>query len=189
MDNIFKIERILRKGLFSLSDSLHYDWPLPIDDEDNEISEANLNIHIAHSFINSGFVVFSEYRINKNEHHDLLIIDPETDFKIVVESKRYLKTDKNYCLSKDINRAVDFWRSKKEKVAMIVVAMTWHEDILKWWMTEDKSSPPKKRATSKEWHELKQQFKELKIYPGHMHLPNYNEDEFFHDVFYGIFDI
>ena len=67
MDDIHKIERILRKGLASLSDSLFYDWPLPENDEDNEISEANLNIHIAYSFINSGFIVFSEYRINEND--------------------------------------------------------------------------------------------------------------------------
>lgn len=189
MDNIYRLERILRKGLFSLSDSLHYDWPLPKDDEENEISEANLNIHIAHSFISSGFVVFSEYRINKNEHHDLLIVDPGTDNKIVVESKRYLKTDKKHYLSKDINRAVDFWRSKNEKVAMIVVAMTWHGDILKWWMSNDKSLPPTQKSTSNEWHELKNQFKNLNISTGHMNLPNYNEENFFHDVFYGIFNV
>ena len=74
-------------------------------------------------------------------------------------------------------------------IPTLVVGMTWDENILRWWMMNDKSAPPTPRHSSNEWQELKKQFEELNIYPGHLHLPNYNEDDFFHEVFYGIFKV
>jgi hypothetical protein len=100
-----------------------------------------------------------------------------------------LKPDKNHCLSGDIQRSVNFWKSKNENVIMVVVAMTWYDHILKWWMMNEKTKTPTANHKSNEWRRLKKQFEDHEIYPGHMPLPNYGEKDFFHAVFYGIFNI
>ena len=127
MKSVVEIERIVRKGISSLEKSLAVETPLPLEDEANEISEGNLSIHIAHAFIASKYVAFSEYRIGNSEHHDLVFRKPRSKVYVVVECKRFLKTD-NTGASLDIERVIDVWGTKS--AVGVLVAMTRDPPIL-----------------------------------------------------------
>ena len=79
-NDINKVERILRKGLYSLSDSLYQYWP--VGSSQNEIPEVNISIHVAGALINAGYCVYGEYRSSDGVDtvaHDLYAFLPSTN--------------------------------------------------------------------------------------------------------------
>ena len=65
MDVINEIESRIISGFDSLSESIYNHWPLPDNDKGNEISEANITVHISNAFLElrdkKKYYAFSEY--------------------------------------------------------------------------------------------------------------------------------
>lgn len=182
-----KIERIIRQGLFSLSETLYQHWPLPETDFKNEISEANLVIHLAHHFIYSNFLVFSEYRINKKEHIDLYLLSPDNSYHLAIECKRYLANNIASVLS-DLKRMSNLSLDKKRYSA--IVFLTQKKDIFDWWICEDKKIAPNnaRSKTQTEWQNLQQFIEDNKVICGHFAMSHHGINNFFHMALYGIFE-
>src|SRR5690606_6516273 len=113
-DRIESVDRILRKGIYSLCESLYTEWPLR-DEDPNEIAEANLTIHVAHAFLSQQYCVYAESPIqsytgscNRDLRHDLVMFQPGENEYIVVECKRFLKTEQCNLLS-DLDRMHEHW--------------------------------------------------------------------------------
>lgn len=146
-----KIEKIIRKGLFSMSEAIYQHWPHTEDNTENEISEANITIHLAHALINAGYSTFAEYRINENEHYDLKAVCPDKTHHIILESKRFLKSDETSMVY-DLQRMLD---EPKGDVPVYGVAacLTQNINVHDWWVDPDRGEYPK-NCSSNVWKEL-----------------------------------
>lgn len=182
-----KIEIIIRNGYISLSESLYQYWPLPDDDYRNEISEGNLNIHLAHSLLNKGYSVFSEYRLNEREHYDLKAVSQDKSHEIIIECKRFLKTDST-SVSNDITRMLKSERSDKP-VFGAVALFTQSQDIHDWWISEDRDALPSSSYSSQSWSDLKKLLDKNHIYCASFPMSYHGRDDFYHMGLYGIFNI
>lgn len=191
MDTLYRIERIVRRGVYSLCDSLYQEWPLPDGDLRNEISEANITIHLSHAFLSAEFCAFSEFRIGNSEHHDLVVFHPEMDEYVVVECKRYLATDAQG-LSHDISRLNQWWSNKQKPSIAVVIAMTRVQDVRNWWIDPDRGDVPEGKR-SLEWRELSRLLAGKDRVVGHVPLAHHGDIDprfssgFFHEALYQIY--
>lgn len=191
MHELHRIERIVRKGIQSLSDSLYQEWPLPDDDIRNEISEASLSIHAAHAFLTEGFCAYGEFRTGSNEHHDLMAFHPDMDEYIVLEAKRYLTTDEQ-ALFKDLERIQQRW-SDRPTIAVAIV-MTRRQEIRNWWLNPDRGKTPTGKS-SNEWQNLYGYLLGENRVIGHVPLAHHgdflegSDTGFFHEALYLIYHV
>jgi hypothetical protein len=189
MHELYRIERIIRKGLQSLSDSLYQEWPLPDGDTKNEISEASLSIHVAHALLTEGFCAYGEFRTGRNEHHDLVAFHPDMDEYIVLESKRYLSTD-GRALSKDLDRINKSWSGKP--TIGVAIVMTRFQEIRNWWLNPKREKKPNGKGAN-EWQQLHRYLSGENRVIGHVPLAHHGDfDEelvngFFHEALYLIY--
>ncbi len=187
INKLEKIEKIVRKGYLSLSESLYQYWPLPEDDDKNEISESNINIHLAHSFLDLGYSVFAEHRLNDKEHYDLKVVSPNKEYDIIIECKRFLKTDSTG-ISTDIERMMCTEKGVRP-VFGVVALLTQIKNIHDWWIDEERDKFPSTRHRSHEWENLYSLLKQNSIYCASVPLSYHSRDDFFHMGLYGIFKI
>lgn len=192
-----EIDRTLRRGIYSLCQSLYTEWPLP-DDDKNEISEANLTIHIAHSFLSDHYSAYSERAVKsingtaaRNTHHDLVMFLPGQEEYIIAEFKRFITSDSKEGPLSDIDRIHNHAKESKHPIIGIVCFMTRDRSIRKWWMNYGESPlPDNKRSTS--WSGIQEylsKWKENGAQLGYVHLPHHEDDDFYHAVVYSIFEV
>ncbi len=190
MHELYRIERLIRKGIQSLSDSLYQEWPLPDEDQKNEISEASLSIHVAHAFLTEGFCAYGEFRTGSNEHHDLMAFHPDRKDYIVLEAKRYLSTD-GQALSRDLDRIN---QRCSEPTIGVAIVMTRFPEIRNWWLNPNRGVRPTRKLAN-EWQQLSGHLSGDDRVVGHMPLAHHGDfDEgapngFFHEALYLIYRV
>ena len=191
-NDINKVERILRKGLYSLSDSLYQYWP--VGSSQNEIPEVNISIHVAGALINAGYCVYGEYRSSEGVDtvaHDLYAFLPSTNEQIVMEFKRFPKTDAEASVSTDIQRIKSNWAGRKALGA--VVFLTQSSNFMQWWLSDERE--PSSMGTAREWQLLDKHLKGIsKKVLGHVAMPHSGDvledgSIFFQEALYLLFEI
>ncbi|MCH8544253.1 MAG: hypothetical protein LAT61_11840 [Alcanivorax sp.] len=194
-NRIAAIDRTLRKGIYSLCESLYTEWPLP-DGDGNEISEANLTIHVAHAFLSHQYSAYSEKPLisvspdsERSSWHDLFMFLPGEEEYIIAEFKRFLKSDKTNAAS-DIKRIYDHGRQSKDPIIGIICFMTRDREVKNWWMShgEEGLSNTKKSPSWKKLQEYLHTWKGNDAQIGYIHLPHH-ADDFYHAVVYSIFPV
>lgn len=141
-----QIERIVNRGLDSLRNSLDVYWPAI---NENDMTERNLSIHVAHSFIQSNWGVYGEASFPKSadKRLDLLALHEETNTFVAAESKILPDGNRAMGLATDVERIKTFkpitdYFEPKAGFGLFLAA-TWSEEIKEWWIREeDHGSPP-----------------------------------------------
>ncbi len=186
-----KVERVLRRGLYSLSDSLFQEWPLPDGDTKNEIAEANLTIHLAHAFLNQDYCAFAENRTGANEHYDLVVFHPDHKEYLIIEAKRFLKQDDSG-LNSDFDRLLN--RCPLSPAIGCVVCLTREKAIRDWWQDPHRAVAPDGKRSAR-WEELAGLLQESGSTVGHVPLPHHGDsaahgsEGFFQEALYAIFHV
>lgn len=145
------IERITRRGAHTLRDALWEFWP---GYEKNEMAERNLTVHVAHAFMQEGFVSYQEVPLQSGtkEHLDLMLWHPQRRILVACEAKRFYSVGKATEIQADVERLLRFapqdLESPKKTYGMIL-ACTWRKDYAHWWSSDD-SVPPSKHERWKE---------------------------------------
>ncbi len=182
------LEILIQQGILTLSECLHHEWPQYAHQEKNEIPEANLTIHISHSFLSQDYCVYPEYPTDNKGRYDLVLFHPRQSEYVIVECKRFLKFNKK----NNIN--IDFERMLEQKMLKpsigILITMTRYKEISDWWVNYNRNPKPK-RKSSKNWEDLSTMLKETRAIVGHVPLTTKkdNTSDYFHEALYAIFKI
>jgi len=135
------LQRMVRKGLFSLADSLASYWPAF---DDKGVAERNLTAHVCKEFLNCGFDVFFEIPLGmkkQSERLDCLFISYAHKLYVAVESKKLYGPQKAAEIKGDIERIYEF-KLQDEDIDLnsaygLILAETWRPDIATWWISDN----------------------------------------------------
>lgn len=157
---ISSIDRIVKKGIKSLKNSLWEYWPAA---GQNEIAERNVSIHIAHQFIRSRWKVSAEasFPYKANRRVDLLAIQIGKKAFVVGESKLLHDSTKAASLAKDGKRIMTFrlsnehdWPPPISQRFGLLLALTWNPKVAKWWSTHPTHAPLPEQSSGNGWKSL-----------------------------------
>jgi hypothetical protein len=157
---ISSIDRIVKKGIKSLKNSLWEYWPAA---GQNEIAERNVSIHIAHQLIRSGWKVSAEssFPHKANRRVDLLAIQIEKKAFVVCESKLLHDSTKAASLAKDGKRILTFHLSDEHESPPpisyrfgLLLALTWNPKVAKWWVTHPTHMSHPEQNSGHGWESL-----------------------------------
>jgi hypothetical protein len=148
------IKRIVNRGIRSLGDSIGGYWPAGSDK--NDMSERNITAHVGHSFLKSGWLIFTEVPFPRppSQRLDMLALNRGSKVSIAIESKNLYGGDKARQLAGDAKRIRKF-RLIEEYAEFnprqrfgLLLAFTWQHSIQKWWAGRDHGLPPEGCARS-----------------------------------------
>ncbi|TAK29414.1 MAG: hypothetical protein EPO40_10395 [Myxococcaceae bacterium] len=142
---LIDIERILRRGASSLAESLHFYWP---SHGNNEVPEANIELHLAHALLESGFFVYGQAHPSgtANTRLDTVAVDPRNKVHVVAEFKRLYNVDQARAMVADAERIIAWtpqaqgWRHPGLNFGRkfgLLAATTWKAEFAKWFTTDD----------------------------------------------------
>ncbi len=150
-----EIEKIIKKGLKSLTKSLGAHYPERTDFDVNEISESNLTIHLAHAFISDGYVSFGEFPFDNNKHLDLVCFHENREPWVAIEAKRYINGNTK-AVYEDFRRILKqgkYEDSSDGRNIGVSIMFNRHKDIDTWWKDPLKENLPKGKS-SEYWQNL-----------------------------------
>ncbi|HEX9242775.1 MAG TPA: hypothetical protein VF875_10085 [Anaeromyxobacter sp.] len=143
--NQYALEKVIRRGAFSLAESLSFYWP---SNGLNEIPEANQALHVGRAFLDAGFLAFAEAHRNgdTNRRFDLLVLEPRESTLLVGEFKRvFAKTVGG--LATDAERILEFSPRtaprlercdiRLESTWGLVGGTTWEPEYAEWFLDEN----------------------------------------------------
>lgn len=162
--NLWEIEKILRRGAFTLGEALHQYWPgkpiKNVKDYTHDIPEANLTLHIGAAFIQSGFDCFAQHFFGR-KRLDLLALSYKHQVQVRCEAKLLWDGSRAKSSADDLSRINKFTLNTKydkgdypNKIGLLIIS-TWDERILEWW-ENPVSDAPAKRIKDKNWTKIKE---------------------------------
>ena len=153
---IEQIERIVNQGIDSLRISLDVYWPAK---DPNDMAERNLTVHVAHSFLKSGWCVYHEasFPNDANRRLDMLSFNPETKTFVAVESKILQDGTRAMSIAGDAERVKIFKPEAYLNSKMgfgLLLAATWSEEMKDWWKQEEDHRSPPQGSAGEGWEPL-----------------------------------
>ena len=147
--NTIEIESIIRRGATFLSECIYTYWP---SNGNNEIPEANITMHLGHSFIEKGFITFAEAHTKDSVKNriDFLAIHPSRGILVLGEFKRIYSSEKLKSSINDVKKIYEFKpqrpprcdeRLKIKNGYGFIAGTTWDPKYAEWWNAEDVDDP------------------------------------------------
>lgn len=141
-----KIERLINTALRSLRNCIwdHPECYWPQEGYQNSLPERNLTIHLAHTLLANGWVVFSEASFPNRTNRRIDLLGLKRGILIGAECKQLDMTDRAKEFSHDIGDIkrftltsawdTDEWRAPPVTARYgVLMATTWSIDVKDWW--------------------------------------------------------